>query len=227
MAFVRMLDYFWKKSTDRNINLRILSHSFLYPYNSVGFGKWVVEYNRPIIVHGTAKPGKMIKGEAEFRVHGTKFCLDVGAAPAKDQIGAYGCHSTEHRGGSQGFIWLDGLIRVAYGKSDRPGEKTCVDGRGVKAGEPLVATKCRANDAGQHWTYNNQTRLLRNSLTNLCVDTMQFDSQTYPEAAKRKSKQAVSVQPCGNSKVQQLDITLVSLEESVSAVERRRGQRAH
>lgn len=79
--------YFWKHSNDSNITIRILPPSYLYPYNPHGFGDWITEHARPIIVHGTAKPGKMIMGEAELRVRGTTQCLDLGAAPAADQIG--------------------------------------------------------------------------------------------------------------------------------------------
>jgi hypothetical protein len=60
---------------------------YLYPYNPNGFGDWITEHIRPIIVHGTAKPGKMIMGEAELRVRDTTHCLDLGASPAPDQIG--------------------------------------------------------------------------------------------------------------------------------------------
>ena len=39
-------------------------------YRSKGFGPWIVNYSRPIIVHGLAKAGKMIKGEHEIKVVG-------------------------------------------------------------------------------------------------------------------------------------------------------------
>mmetsp|Transcript_6635 Transcript_6635/g.17074 ORF Transcript_6635/g.17074 Transcript_6635/m.17074 type:complete len:653 (-) Transcript_6635:296-2254(-) len=211
--------YFWKHTNDTDLNIRILPPSYLYPYNAHGFGDWITNHSRPIIVHGTAKPGKMIKGEAEFKVRGTSQCLDLGAAPGKDQIGVYGCHSVAHRGGSQGFIWLDGRMRVAYGKSDKPGDKTCVDGTDVNVGEPLVSRKCADKAVGQQWRYDAVTGHLVNLKSNLCVDTMKLDARVYPDAAKQRF---VSVQPCGKSAKQALDVTFVSLEESIKAAE---GQR--
>ena len=105
-----------------------------------------------------------------------------------------------------------------YGKSDKPGDKTCVDGAGVAEGQPLLSRKCIEGAMSQQWLYNNATGFLQNAETKLCLDTMRLDPEAYPDAARSK-QQFVSVQPCGKSSKQALDITLVSLEESVKAVE--------
>ena len=100
----------WKHGNDSEINIRILKPSYLYPYNAQGFGDHIKLSARPIIVHGTKKAGKMIKGEAEIRLADSTICFDNFI---KDKIGTYGCHPTESKGGSQGFIWSDGRIRVS------------------------------------------------------------------------------------------------------------------
>ena len=46
--------YFWKHSNDSDINIRILSPSYLYPHHPIGFTDWVIKENRPIVVHGIA-----------------------------------------------------------------------------------------------------------------------------------------------------------------------------
>ena len=101
----------WKHGNDSEINIRILKPSYLYPYNAHGFGDHIKVSARPIIVHGTKKAGKMIKGEAEIRLADSSICFDVNVN--KDKIGTYGCHPTESKGGSQGFIWSDRRIRVS------------------------------------------------------------------------------------------------------------------
>ena len=103
-----------------------------------------------------------------------------------------------------------------YGKSDKPGDKTCVDGDGVEPGKPLMSRKCVDGAAGQQWSHDNVTGFLKNAKTGLCLDTMRLDHEAYPEAGKQKY---VSMQPCGKSAKQAMDITFVSLEESVKAVE--------
>jgi hypothetical protein len=107
-------------------------------------------------------------------------------------------------------------VLCRYGKSDKPGDKTCVDGDGVDPGKPLMSRKCVEGAAGQQWIHDNATGFLRNAKTGLCLDTMRLDREVYPEAGKQ---QFVSMQPCGKSRLQALDITIVSLEESVKAVE--------
>lgn len=93
-----------------------------------------------------------------------------------------------------------------------------MDGAGVAAGQPLVSRKCIEGAMSQQWLYSNTTGFLQNAETKLCLDTMRFDAEVYPDAA-RSRQQFVSLQPCGKSSKQALDITLVSLEESVKAVE--------
>ena len=86
--------YMWKHGNRSDIDMRILGPSYLFPYNPQGFGEHITKNSRPIIIHGTAKPGKMVKGEAELKVEpvgeldGKKGqCFDV--AVLKDQIGTY------------------------------------------------------------------------------------------------------------------------------------------
>lgn len=59
-----------------------------YPFRPTGFGAWVVNASRPILVHGTAKAGKMVIGEAEIKVVGAGgqqgTCFD---SFLKDKIG--------------------------------------------------------------------------------------------------------------------------------------------
>lgn len=215
--------YLWKHGNDSEINIRILKPSYLYPYNAQGFGDHIKLSARPIIVHGTKKAGKMIKGEAEIRLADSTICFDNFI---KDKIGTYGCHPTESKGGSQGFIWSDGRIRVAYGKSDHPDAKTCVDGTGVKPGEPLpTGNKCEPDNKGQLWDWDPSTKLLRNEGTGLCVDSMRHDTAVYPQAAK-ENRWPVSMQQCGKSAKQKLDISFVSLDESLLAGKNKRAARA-
>lgn len=111
--------YMWKHGNRSDIDMRILGPSYLFPFNPHGFGEHVTKKARPIIIHGTAKPGKMVKGEAELKIEPVGElegkngqCFDV--AVLKDLIGTYQCHDQEHRGGSQGFIWTDDRLRVAW-----------------------------------------------------------------------------------------------------------------
>jgi hypothetical protein len=47
--------WFWKHSNDSSINIRMLKNAYLYPFRETGFGAWVVNASRPIMIHGTAK----------------------------------------------------------------------------------------------------------------------------------------------------------------------------
>jgi hypothetical protein len=53
---------------DSSINIRWLKNAYLYPFRPTGFGAWVANASRPILIHGTAKAGKMVIGEAEIKV---------------------------------------------------------------------------------------------------------------------------------------------------------------
>ena len=59
-------------------------------------------------------------------------------------------------GGSQGFIWLDDRLRVAYGKSDK--DKSCVDATDLSEGDPLKITPCvKGGTPGKLQTYVKKT----------------------------------------------------------------------
>ena len=45
--------YVWREYSNPAFQIRILSHSYLYPYRDEGFGDWVTKKQRPIIYHGT------------------------------------------------------------------------------------------------------------------------------------------------------------------------------
>merc|ERR1712100_653590 len=128
---------------DSAINIRWLGPSYLYPFRDTGFGPWILNHSRPILVHGTAKAGKMVIGEAEIMIDpssgagGKKgTCYD---SFLKNKIGTYSCHDEEYRGGTQGFIWLNNLIRTSETV------KLCADGGGLKAGDPVKMGKCIKN----------------------------------------------------------------------------------
>ena len=116
--------------------------------------------------------------------------------------------------------------QVAYGKSDHPDAKTCVDGTGVGPGESLpTGNKCEPDKKGQLWDWDPDTKLLRNEGTGLCVDSMRHDAVNYPQAAK-DNRWPVSMQQCGKSEKQKLDISFVSLDESLQAGKDKRAARA-
>eukprot|EP00040_Diaphanoeca_grandis_P032287 m.195372 g.195372 ORF g.195372 m.195372 type:complete len:517 (+) comp32566_c0_seq1:789-2339(+) len=209
--------YLWKHGNDSDLNIRILKPSYLYPYNDHGFGDHIRKQARPIVVHGTAKPGKMIKGEVEIRLHGTTICFDNFL---KEQIGTYNCHHESRKGGSQGFIYTvdDNRLRVQWGKSDHPDAKTCVDASGLKPGDAVPTNnQCVPGNKGQLWVYDKKFMRFFNEGTGLCLDPMRFDKQTYPEITS--TQHPVSMQPCGKSAGQQFDVTYVSIEEALHSRE--------
>lgn len=142
----------------------------------------------------------MVIGEHEIKVRGVGgkkgTCLDTFLG---DKIGTYACHDPEYRGGTQGFLWLKNRIRTTETV------KLCVDANGISPGNPVVMVKCikdgEPGAKGQHWRYDAGAGHMINQLTELCLDSMRFDKQTYPEAAKN-NKHAVFMQPCGKSKGQ-------------------------
>eukprot|EP00041_Stephanoeca_diplocostata_P006416 m.84305 g.84305 ORF g.84305 m.84305 type:complete len:601 (+) comp16351_c0_seq41:497-2299(+) len=207
--------WFWKHMNDSAINTRWLKPSYLYPFRETGFGAWIVNHSRPILVHGTAKAGKMIIGEAEIRVYGAGgrqgTCFD---SFLHNMIGTYSCHDEEFRGGTQGFIWLHNMIRTSETI------KLCTDGGGLKAGDPVKMVKCR-NTTSQLWDYDNVTMHLVNRETKLCLDPMRFDKATYP-AAFRKNEYPVSMQPCGKSEHQKVVITYIDVEASKAVAEKKK-----
>ena len=99
----RYLNYYiWRESKNKSLNIRILSHSYLYPYRDDGFGDWVKKKQRPIIYHGIYKtPGKLTKGEIQLQVKASRQCIGYFLAP---QVGLFGCHSG---GGMQGWVVED------------------------------------------------------------------------------------------------------------------------
>eukprot|EP00039_Didymoeca_costata_P002868 m.63280 g.63280 ORF g.63280 m.63280 type:complete len:224 (+) comp11572_c0_seq3:183-854(+) len=99
----RYLNYYiWREYKNPDKNIRILSHSYLYPYRSDGFGEWVTKKHRPIIYHGIYKtPGKLVQGEIQFLVKSTKMCIGYFLRP---KVGLFGCHGG---GGMQGWVIED------------------------------------------------------------------------------------------------------------------------
>eukprot|EP00039_Didymoeca_costata_P023985 m.348979 g.348979 ORF g.348979 m.348979 type:complete len:338 (-) comp39714_c0_seq1:36-1049(-) len=220
--------YMWRQSHNPEIMIRVLPPSYLYPYNPQGFGDHISKHSHPIIVHGTAKPGKMIKDETEFSIVPTGDlvmkplqCFDV--AVTKGKVGTYQCHDTEHRGGSQGFIWREAekRIRIAYGISDKV--KNCLDAKDLFEGDPIVMNKCDEQNKAQLWTYNKEKQYFVNDITGLCLDPMRYDHDVYPETGRgaKNGQWPVSLQPCGKSPHQRLKLTVVDVEESDKAAEER------
>eukprot|EP00040_Diaphanoeca_grandis_P014763 m.74992 g.74992 ORF g.74992 m.74992 type:complete len:587 (-) comp24724_c0_seq2:165-1925(-) len=217
--------YFWKHMNDSAINIRWLTFSYLYPFRERGFGAWIVNHSRPIIIHGTAKAGKMIIGEAEIKIDpitgaggtkagGNKFgtCFD---SFLKDKIGTYSCHDEEFRGGTQGFLWINNKVRTSETI------KLCADAKNLKAGDPLKMVKCIDNSISQLWDHDNVTNHLINRESKLCMDPMRFDNAVYPEAY-RKNDWPVTMQPCGKSTHQKVVITFIDVEESAKVAEKKK-----
>jgi len=200
--------YFWKQMNNSQINIRWLGPSYLYPFRSKGFGHWVMNASRPIILHGTAKAGKMIIGEHEIKVAGAGgkkgTCFDTFLG---NKIGTYACHDPEYRGGTQGFVWLKERLRTTETI------KLCVDANGRKAGDPVLMKKCIDGDKGQKWRWDETNGWFVSQLTGLCLDSMRFDPELYPQT-KRDNKFPVSMQPCGKSQRQKLEIWRVDVEEN-------------
>ena len=186
--------YMWKHGNRSDIVMRILPPSYLFPFNPHGFGEHIVNRSRPIIVHGTAKFGKLIKGEMELSIlpSGELLgkhleCLDVGTL--KGMIGTYGCHNKEWQGGSQGFIWKgdasndhSGLLRVAYNGDAQV--KTCVDGTARFKDQEVLVKECDDTKLGQKWRYSTESNRFMNLATNLCLDPMRYDHKTYPQVGR-------------------------------------------
>ena len=158
--------YFWKQMNNSNVNIRWLGPSYLYPFRSKGFGHWVMNASRPIIIHGTAKAGKMIIGEHEIKVAGAGgkkgTCFDTFLG---NKIGTYACHDPEYRGGTQGFVWLKERLRTTETI------KLCVDANNLKAGDPVLMKKCIDGDKGQKWRWDDANGWFVSQLTGLCLDS--------------------------------------------------------
>eukprot|EP00729_Bicosta_minor_P006078 gene6078-6034_t len=171
--------YFWKHQNDSDINMRILSPSYLYPYHPVGFSDWVTKENRPIVVHGIGKKsGKLIKGATELFCEGTRKCMDLFSGKP---IGFYGCH---HVADSQGFMFeKTHVIRTAS-----RGVPQCLDATGVQDGSAVQLSDCDENAQGMLW----------NRLTSLCLDPM-VDPKKFPEAAKDMKKAPAGIAACDPS----------------------------
>lgn len=164
--------YFWKHSNDSDINIRMLSPSYLYPYNARGFTDWVSKENRAIIVHGIGKkPGKLVVGAIEIFNQGSKRCIDLFSGKP---VGFYGCH---HVADSQGFFWnKDGDKRM---RTASTGIAKCIDGTDVKAGSPVKLETCDTKFPAQQWTFTS-TEMLKNKVSGLCLDPM-VDPKRHPE----------------------------------------------
>eukprot|EP00038_Savillea_parva_P023365 m.40558 g.40558 ORF g.40558 m.40558 type:complete len:607 (-) comp5998_c0_seq1:4148-5968(-) len=209
--------WFWKHLNDSAVNIRWLKNAYLYPFRPTGFGEWVLNASRPIIVHGTAKAGKMIIGEAEIRIVGAGgkagTCFD---SFLHNMIGTYSCHAEEFRGGTQGFIWKDNKLRTSETI------KLCADGTGLIENTPVKMGKC-TDSVGQLWDYDEENQWIVNRESKLCLDPMRFDRTLYPKAY-RKHDWPVHLQKCGSSKYQRVVITFVDVEASKEAAEHKRQQ---
>ena len=229
--------YFWKHANDTGLNIRILDSSYVYPFNPSGFGAYLTNHSRPIIVHGSAKFGKMLKGEVILRLQAKHvggdngICFDGGMYA--DKVGTYYCHKAEYKGGSQGYIWTkvnqdtaaeptarEGRLRVAYNGYN--GKQLCLDGAVAGVAQPLKVAQCQPvqdSRASQTWVLQDGGQLM-NQLSKLCMDPMRFDHDMYPETQK-DSKWPVTMQPCRQSPYQQIVLDFVDIEEADKAARRR------
>jgi hypothetical protein len=177
----RYLNHFvWREYSNKTINMRILSHSYLYPYRDEGFGEWVTKKQRPVIYHGIYKtPGKLVKGEIQLLVTETNQCVGFFLNP---KVGLFGCHGG---GGMQGWVveneqgdpesWPPlgdeghGSLRAATTYS---GWSSCMNGN-VAPGSPAKITPCRRTEWSEiAWRFDAEKHQLVNKHSGLCLDAM-------------------------------------------------------
>jgi hypothetical protein len=98
-----------------------------------------------------------------------------------------------------------------------------------QAGDAAMMKKCIKGDGedakGQQWTFDKENKRFFNVRTKLCMDSMRFDKKTYPEA-QRDNKYPITMQPCGKSTGQRLELWRVDVEENAkhANVKRSKGQ---
>eukprot|EP00040_Diaphanoeca_grandis_P037725 m.248889 g.248889 ORF g.248889 m.248889 type:complete len:636 (+) comp33866_c5_seq1:122-2029(+) len=197
--------YMWAQSSNSSKNLRILSHSFLFPYRNEGFGDWVKEKHRPIIYHGTKVPGKQDVGEVDIGTISTNQCLGFFLNP---QVGMFGCH---HGGGMQGWIveTSDGVpvewpppphtwVRFRQATTNHQWSQ-CIQGN-MKPAEAAAIQTCRNDDDGILWQQDESNRIV-NKKSQLCMDVM-----TKPP----HKREPLLLQPCSSdSPFQRFKITTI------------------
>lgn len=200
--------WMWKQSKNSSINIRVLSHSYLYPFRSDGFGDWVTKKHRPIIYHGTKVPGKLTLGEVDIGVMSTNVCLGYFLNP---QVGLFGCH---HGGGMQGWIaenangsvvdWPSAPnIRVRFRQATTNHKWSQCLGGDVNPGSPAKLPLCSNGGEGILWIYDSSNRL-KNIKSGLCIDAM-----TKPP----HKREPLLVQPCSDSVYQNWKITVIGSVE--------------
>jgi len=168
--------YFWKHSNDSDINIRILSPSYLFPHHPIGFTDWVLKENRPIVVHGIGKKsGKLIMGSSEIFCEGTRRCIDLFSGKP---LGFFGCN---HVADSQGWKYEKSKII----RTSARGIPSCIDGEGIAAGEAVNLTPCDKTNTAMQWEHDAATGQLKNIKTGLCLDPL-VDPKKYPENVKNK-----------------------------------------
>lgn len=177
--------YFWKHSNDSDINIRVLSPSYLYPRQVYQYTDWIKKENRPIIVHGIGKKsGKLIRGAMAIKCIGCKRCIDLFSGRP---VGLFHCNFVAD---SQG--WIREKTKVIRAASR--GMHACIDGTDLNAEESVNLNECDDQNPGQQWEYNEATQHLMNKQTGMCLDSM-IDPGRYPDKAK-DPKTALAVNDC-------------------------------
>ena len=104
------------------------------------------------------------------------------------------------------------------GRSDRNSLGSAQRSRG--SGAPRHHVDVRpAGQQSQQWAFDKEKGFVSKD-TGLCLDPMKFDADRYP-AAHRQAKWPVSLQPCGASAWQKLEVRFVDIQENVAAAEKR------
>lgn len=169
--------YVWREYSNPDFQIRILSHSYLYPYRDDGFGDWVTKKQRPIIYHGIFKtPGKLTKGEIQLLVKSTNQCIGFFLNP---KIGLFGCHGG---GGMQGWVVEDkernpeswpptlGGGYASFRAATTYGPwSSCMNGD-VPEGSPAKITSCRRTEWEEiAWRMDEEGRFV-NKKSGLCLN---------------------------------------------------------
>lgn len=159
--------YLWKHSNDSNLNIRVLSPSYLYPSQTHGFTEWVTKENRPIIVHGIGKKsGKLINGATELFCVGLRKCVDMFAGTGWSKVGFYNCH---HVADSQGLLHEKDTKHI---RSMASGIHRCFDASELRPGEDLKFLPCNDSNLGMKWIHDPTTKMIKNPATSLCIDPL-------------------------------------------------------
>ena len=151
--------YMWKHSSDPQMNMRVLGHSFQYPSVTRGFGPWVLEKHEPLIVHKNSFNWQMDE-QVEIAAQ-TGQCLDLFMKPF---LGLYGCH---HGGRTQSWIYSGQIIATGAETVRR-----CLSAKEAKAGQSAKLIGCE-DDSGladtEKWTFSKLGHI-QNVGTGMCLD---------------------------------------------------------